>query len=33
MDLVSAKLAIYEAAMAGEITMDEKESLLSELED
>ena len=33
MDLVSAKLAIYEAAMSGEITMDEKESLLSELED
>ncbi len=33
MDLVGAKLAIYEAAMAGEITMDEKESLLAELED
>lgn len=31
MDVVSAKLAIYEAAMAGEITMEEKDELLDEL--
>ena len=31
MDVVSAKLAIYEAAMAGEITMEEKDELLNEL--